>query len=137
MYNYAVAGLLLLASAFFKAVQDNIAHHNSLAHLGRWWDSTDSWKLKYKCFSQSNGWTDNVQWHPVQPLTPRFFGSTTLFVALTDAWHAFQLLNYSAWQAALCLLLPFPWYQQLAAFFLLKLGYGGFFELLYRKLSRP
>lgn len=130
MHNYAIAGLFLLASAFFKAVQDNIAHHNSFKQRGLWWDNDNSWKLKYKRY-----WDPNTE--SGINTAPRFFGSTTFLVALTDAWHAFQLLNYSAWQAALCLLLPFPWYQQLTAFFLLKLGYGGVFELLYRKLSKP
>lgn len=135
-----IVGALLLSSALAKAVQDSIAHHNSLAQLmpadghsqfwHLWWNHKESWRNKYKKLPDVIPGVFNTS------AEPRFFGSTTFLVFVTDAWHFFGMLNMSAWQAAICLLLPFAWYYQLLAFVLIKIGYGGGFELLYRWLNK-
>ena len=126
MLTYAICALLLVLAAGCKGVQDSIAHHNSQKWRGIWWDTTLSWRWKYVDQSASG----------LQSLKPRFFGSTTFLVWTTDAWHCFGMLNMSAWQTALCLLLPYPWYGQLAAFVGIKVFYGLFFEVTYRHLNK-
>lgn len=127
MLLYFIVGALLLGSALCKAVQDSIAHHNSLKRLGQWWDHERSWMWKY-----ARDKTGIIPNH----LPPRFFGATTFLVFVTDAWHLFGMFCMSFWQAALCLLLPFPWRYQLLSFAAIKLVYGSVFELLYRYLNK-
>ena len=128
-----IVGALLLGSALCKSVQDSIAHHNSQKRRGVWWVHEQSWKWKYATTVVDTGVGRTTF---VQIDTPKFFGSTTWLVWTTDAWHCFGMLNMSAWQAALCLLLPLAWYYQVLAFVLIKVGYGGGFELLYRRLNK-
>jgi hypothetical protein len=134
MLLYRICTLLLLLSAGCKGIQDSIAHHNSQARRGIWWDYANSWKWKYRCRIVSAG----TDWETIMPdtNTPRFFGSTTFLVWSTDAWHFFGMLNMSCWQVAICLLLPFPWYGQLAVFAAIKAAYGGVFELVYRHVNK-
>lgn len=47
-------------------------------HLGPWWDLS-SWQRKYKNGDPAQG--------------PAFFGSTTIFVAITDAPHAANMVS--------------------------------------------
>lgn len=46
----------------------------------QFWNPTISWRNKYKDHDAPT------------PKIPRFFGSTTIFVSLTDAWHLFKSL---------------------------------------------
>jgi hypothetical protein len=76
--------LLMALSAAFRAAHDTMTHApEKLAKWGPFWDSTTSWKLKYKGGDSTAG--------------PAFLGSTTVFVAFTDGWH---LTNALAWACA-------------------------------------
>ena len=119
--TYIVCSVLLLVAAWSKGVQDSIAHHNSLKARGQWWDSDISWQWKYAANSNNT--------------REKFWGSTRWFVFVTDAWHCFAMVNMSAWQMALCLLLPVTWQWQIAAFVGAKVVYGTLFEATYRHLN--
>lgn len=64
---------LFLLAGLGKAVADATAHGSSrLSKLSPWF-TAESWRLKYRNGDHAQG--------------PRFFGSTTVFVAVTDGWH--------------------------------------------------
>lgn len=83
--NYIIIGLLIIIAAVSKAIQDKIQFHfdkSIFKNLGTFWNPIESWKRKYK----DNDFTKG----------PTFWGSTTIFVSLTDAWHLFGLIrNFS------------------------------------------
>lgn len=88
---------LLLLAAIGKAVADADAHGSP--RLMRWfprWSGPDSWKFKYKDGSSTAG--------------PRFWGSTTGLVFLTDLWHFSNFVTWAAVDAAV-LLAAFPAYR--------------------------
>lgn len=69
--------LLLFAAQQCKAVADAVAHGSRLNSWGPFW-AQSSWRNKYKNGDPKQG--------------ARFFGSTTVFVMFTDAWHLFTFL---------------------------------------------
>jgi hypothetical protein len=54
----------------------------------QWHDPRISWTNKYKLDADGS---------VMRPLTPRFFGSTNVFVGTTDAWHAYQTGMLTTW----------------------------------------
>ena len=79
----------MIALTFFvlagiaEAIMDTLQFHFHRSWFGllkpSFWDPSESWKNKYKLNDPAYG--------------PKFFGSTTIFVGLTDAWHLFKLLR--------------------------------------------
>ena len=81
-----------------RAVHDCLTHSPAaLAKWGPFWDARTSWTLKYADYYHD-------------PKTPRFWGSTTLFVACTDAWHLSNGLSWGCMDAAF-LLAAYPVYH--------------------------
>jgi hypothetical protein len=126
-YLLAAIGLLVVAYVA-KAAIDNLTHQagNSIFEKwGKWFDARVSWLNKYKPGS----------WEAGAPV-PRFLGSTTVFVWLTDFWHAADsvyLTNYllgamllGAWLGPVG---AWPW---ILAVVLVKGGGGGVFQACYR-----
>jgi hypothetical protein len=71
--------VMLLCSAITKSIMDTISFtfaSSKLKNLGKWWNPAISWKNKWKNGDPTQG--------------ERFFGSSTFFVSLTNAWHFFQ-----------------------------------------------
>ena len=66
-------------SGFSKAICDLSEEGKLKFNPENYWLKAKSWRSKYK---QNN---------PI--LGAKFLGSTTVFVALTDAWHLFHLIN--------------------------------------------
>jgi hypothetical protein len=86
---YLLIALWGLAGAF-RAVHDTLTHSpGALAGWGSFWNATTSWQRKYKNHDSTQG--------------PAFLGSTTVFVALTDAWHLSNLLAWLCVDAGLLL----------------------------------
>lgn len=77
--------LLIFLAGMFKAVMDVLQFHYSKSifehHSDKFWDPSVSWINKWKNSSA---------------VTPRFFGSTTFLVWVTDGWHLFQMLFLSS-----------------------------------------
>ena len=83
-----------------RAVHDCLTHSPSaLARWGPFWDASTSWTRKYADYYND-------------PVTPRFWGSTTVFVALSDAWHLSNALSWACIDAALLIAgwQPYRWY---------------------------
>jgi len=81
-----IIGIILVSIAgASKAIMDNLQFHfnrsifkfNPVKYNPNFWDPTLSWVNKYKEGSMTE---------------PKFFGSKTFFVFLTDAWHLFQMI---------------------------------------------
>jgi hypothetical protein len=81
-----VIGIILVSIAgMSKAIMDKLQFHyhksmfkqDPVRYNQTFWDPTLSWSNKYKEGSMTE---------------PKFFGSTSYFVFLTDAWHLFQML---------------------------------------------
>jgi hypothetical protein len=136
MLMHSICVLLLAVSAGSKGVQDSIAHHNSHKKRGFWWDNEVSWMLKYEHYYYTDASGKPTRPFVLHTLKHAFPGSKTWLVWTTDAWHFFGMLNMSAWQAAVCLLLPLAWYWQLAAFVAIKAYYGLLFEITYKNLNK-
>ena len=113
--------LLALAGAL-RAIHDTLTHSpGALARWGPFWDARTSWTRKYRDYYKD-------------PVTPRFWGSTTVFVALTDAWHLSNLLSWACADAAF-LLAAFPTYRWYAV--TAVLARRLVFEPLYSMLRKP
>ena len=78
--------LLVIAASISEAIMDTIQFHyersifklNPIKYNPLFWDASISWRNKYK----ENSMTE-----------PKFYGSKTIFVFLTDAWHFFKFLR--------------------------------------------
>lgn len=78
-------GFIILAS-ISEAIMDKLQFHyhksifkqNPVKYDQTFWDADISWQNKYKEGSMTE---------------PKFHGSTTLFVFVTDAWHLFKFLR--------------------------------------------
>ena len=83
---------LLIISGMYEAIRDSIQSNYPCTIFRKYnslfWDPTISWRNKYS---------------HVLDKTPAFFGSTTFFVFLTDAWHLFKTIGDLTFAAALAL----------------------------------
>lgn len=105
--------LCVAAAAVCEAVMDTLQFHYTHSvfyHFQnkRFWNPEESWRNKYRNADPLAG--------------PRFPGSTTIFVGLTDAWHMFKLLRNA--------------FAVLASFVLLYALIGGWWALIYVVVSR-
>ena len=74
------AVLLSIISGFSKAICDLSEEGKLKFYKKTFWLKEFSWVNKYKNNDPKQG--------------AKFLGSTTVFVALTDAWHLFNLVQY-------------------------------------------
>lgn len=85
MISLAIGIILASIAGMSKAIMDKLQFHyhkclfkfDPVRYNQNFWDPTLSWSNKYKEGSMTE---------------PKFFGSTSYFVFLTDAWHLFQML---------------------------------------------
>ena len=78
--------LLCMLAGIAKGVQDTLAHHFSVSIFNNsnkfkpiFWDTNKSWLNKWSYLTGVK--------------KEKFPGSSTVFVAITDAWHLAQLLH--------------------------------------------
>ncbi len=100
-YRLAAVLLLLFVAHGLKGVADTLQFHydsSPYARLGHeaFWNPEESWKAKY---------AHDASGALIRPLREKFPGSSTIFVAATDAWHLSQSLQYACIRLAVCLLL--------------------------------
>jgi hypothetical protein len=76
----------IILASISEAIMDKLQFHyhksifkqNPVKYDQAFWDASLSWQNKYKEGSMTE---------------PKFYGSTTLFVFTTDAWHLFKFLR--------------------------------------------
>lgn len=81
---FPIVGILLItASGFFEAIMDITQFHYHKSIFSEmnpiFWNPEISWKNKYLSQEPSLG--------------PKFIGSTSLFVGITDGWHLSKLIR--------------------------------------------
>jgi len=124
-----IIGILLVSIAgMSKAIMDNLQFHynrsifkNNDKYNQNFWDPNLSWVNKYKEGSMT---------------IPKFFGSTSYFVFLTDAWHLFQMIML------LCLFIGISITSYYSSSFIyliinvgvLRLFFGSIFTLFFNKV---
>jgi hypothetical protein len=86
--------------------------------LTGWWDKETTWRNKWKLGKPENG--------------PAFWGSTTVFVFITDGWHLMQFIFHTCWQLGIAI----QYDNWIFSFILIKVIFSGGFELLYSYLKR-
>ncbi len=120
---------MLLLAVMANATMDTLAYryHRSVFTLlgnAQWFDPSLSWKNKWKNGDPSKG--------------NAFPGSSTVFVAATDAWHFAKSLCIAS--LLMALLAPFtlhlkqPWWIWVGTFFALQILWGLLFESLFAGL---
>lgn len=96
MITSILASSLILIAGIAKGASDAIQFHFSNSFAKNWnahfWNPAESWKNKYKNNDPSQG--------------EKFFGSTTIFVTFTDAWHTLQFFQDIAISALAIFCLP-------------------------------
>lgn len=117
--------LLVIAASISEAIMDNIQFHFHKSIFNEpskynplFWDASISWKNKYK----ENSMTE-----------PKFYGSTTIFVFVSDAWHFFKFLRNLFLFIGLPLL-SFGSMNIILAAILARIIYGLVFTICFDKL---
>lgn len=127
---FVIHVILLVIIGIAKAISDtiNFKFNQSIFNkikndkIRNWFNPQVSWTYKYKNNDPKQG--------------PKFIGSTTIFVWLTDAWHFFQSLMLTSYE--LIILSTFIYFTNfsfivyLAILFSLKLLRGLCFELFLK-----
>lgn len=95
-----ISSLVFLAG-IFNGTMDALQFHYRETMFSRWnndafFNPAQSWMNKYK---------KDEEGKLVKPLRPRFWGSTTYFSFMTDAWHLAKFLYQGLLRAALVVLL--------------------------------
>lgn len=81
--------ILTILSGFAKAITDLSEDGKLKFTPERYWLKSKSWVNKWKCSFNKIPLRDNND-----KLTESFKGSSTIFVAFTDAWHLFNAIYY-------------------------------------------
>lgn len=138
-----IVAICLVISAISKAVMDTIAHHHDKSIFNKikspFWKeffSNNSWRCKYsKKLEKGNAWYYLGFYEPTYK--ERFPFSTTIFVMFTDAWHLFQFLILTSFQAII--LLPFlenGVVDYILSILFFKAIFGFIFELFYTQIFK-
>jgi len=119
-----------ILAAICNAVMDTLAFKYKISIFKNFnpdfWNASISWRNKYKNNIYSQG--------------PKFFGSTTFLVFVTDGWHLFQFLCNSFLTLAVVILADAmfntSWWMNILIFIGLKILSGTVFEWFYSKIFR-
>jgi len=119
-----IALILLSLAGAFKAIADTLVFHWSSSVFKnlpeQQWNALKSWRNKYK-----NGDPDQG---------PAFPGSTTIFVALTDWWHRFDLLRIICGVLAVAFAPAWAWWlTALLGLAVFLAAFNAVYYLLYKK----
>ena len=132
MIYIALSTLFIILSAISEAVMDKLQFHwsktvfaiNPDRYNPKFWNPEVSWKNKYKYIET------------LEPLEPKFIGSTTLFVFTTDAWHLFKFFKNTSIFLAIFFALLICKNLLFTTFFIfiLRIVFGLVFTIFYDKL---
>jgi hypothetical protein len=101
--HYIIA--LIFIAGMANGVMDKLQFHYGKSVFAKFenqdfWNPNRSWR---------NKWAQDDEGNLVQPLTPRYWGSSTFLVWTTDAWHLAQTIFFAAWRTALVLVASIVW----------------------------
>lgn len=92
-------GICLICGGLFKGLSDLLIHHYDrsifpkIGEKAWFWNPRLSWRNKWKDGKKENG--------------EKFPGSSTIFVALTDAWHLSEFFRFAFLRLAMILVASF------------------------------
>ena len=109
---------LVIIAGLANGTMDSLQFHYDETPFekgSQFWDPGISWKNKYATDAEGT---------LIFPLRPKFFGSTTFLVFLTDGWHLMQMIMFAAFRTAIVLALAhryllLPGWMNTAAWILL------------------
>jgi hypothetical protein len=120
---------LIILSGVAEAIMDTLQFHydNSIFKKfknQRFWYPGFSWMNKWKDGDPKNG--------------ERFLGSSTIFVALTDAWHLFKFIHTQTLFLGLFFLAisNLTLLEAIIYFLIARISFGIFFSLVYKYISK-
>ena len=128
MVSFIIGIFIIIISGISKAVMDKIQFHyhksifkDVLKYNQQFWNPLLSWQNKYKENSM---------------VEPKFKGSTTFFVFVTDAWHLSQTVLLSSLFIGIALTAynsetPL---ELIGKIIILRCFFGAAFELFFRKI---
>lgn len=112
---------------YYKSIFDRPEWPSTIEDLNHniFWNPAMSWQNKYKYGIHENG--------------PKFPGSTTIFVFLTDGWHLMQFFHnlFLALTIVTGLYIgssEMIWWQYVVCFVLYRFTYSGIFELFFKRV---
>jgi len=128
--------ILIAIAGISNAVMDTLTYHYNVSIFSKlknqqWFNPNLSWENKYKNGNEDEG--------------PRFWGSTTYFVWVTDCWHFAKSVMFLCYELVILILLyiylpgnlPIPmWLILLLTLIILKVLRGGFFELFWGNILK-
>lgn len=126
MIILSIVSFVLAAVA--NAVMDTLAHHYNQSIFASWkasfWNPKYSWANKYKNLDPEQG--------------PKFWGSTTVFVFLTDGWHLAKWIMLLMLPVSPSLLFfqlsARPWWHALIMYVALYAVFSISFHVFYMKI---
>lgn len=136
---------LLILAGISNSIMDTIKfrfYESKLKFISKEWFLPDSWKLKWKWKNNQRILNNKKLWYYLWLYKPQykeaFPYSTTILVFLTNAWHFFQFIMLSSFQAAISITISmvycFNWWQFIVIFFIIKIIYNSTFELFWKKI---
>ena len=124
-----IIGLILtILAGFSEAIMDTLQFHFYKSPFTKYnpqfWNPQLSWRNKY------------IKGDP--SLGPKFLGSTTIFVSLTDGWYLFKLFRNFFLFVGLCLIsIPCLNVIYVIIYFIIaRILFGISFQLLFKKLGK-
>lgn len=116
----------IVNAAVCNAIMDKLQFHYTSSIFTKlnplFWNPLNSWRNKWKDGRKANG--------------ERFFLSSTVLVAFTDAWHLFQFLQntfiFTALAVAFGAAAGFNWVGNLSVFVVMRTIYSGVFEVAFK-----
>ena len=125
--------IFIIFAAINKAIIDTLQFHYDKSWFAihflksqGWWNPKDSWKNKYKNHDITKG--------------EAFWGATTVFCWITDAWHFFQSLYLNFIFLAIVFFEPIIkteiliW-SLIINFIIYRITFGFIFEIFFRRLN--
>lgn len=123
---------LIIIAAISNSILDSLQFHYSISFFKKlknqqFFNPELSWKNKWKFDVKGN------------IIGEKFFGSSTIFTSLTDAWHLFKLIMLTSLFAAIVLYKPIielngDFAELIINFILLRAIYGIVFELVFSRI---
>lgn len=125
-----------LTNSVLDLLADEVAFDRSV--FKKWprsfWLKTVSWVNKYKRYKTGKLVVKKYRDNGSPIYTPRFWGSTTVFVFLTDGWHLVQFVQWSFASAAIVTALGYHGLKWLLAWFFVRGFISSGFSIGYESI---
>lgn len=131
----ALAGI---SNAMLDRLADPVAFDTSIFSKWRrsFWLKTESWGNKWKRYPTGDFYFTEYNEKNQPKRIPKFWGSSTVFVFLTDGWHLVQFFQWTFVALACACLVGAQGWLFWFAVLSFKAVLSSFFELFYKSVFR-